>query len=241
MDLLIQTDLAAFQHILARYIALTGKLPAEVVRQKAQAIGFQLYRAFRGRQWGGDPKRVGIARAELDARVAQGRGIRVRPSVRRTMNERSLQLGARLSAIMLRSRSGRSRAKDADSAARYRAEFAHRWREAVRRELSIRERGIGYMATAFRIYRRFPGRRRIDTAPIEQPVESRRGRLIGTYTAGDESASIMAQVPGIATLAARHGLLSSAIQAETADTLDYLRRRFRDIMTEARAGASSTP
>lgn len=228
----IESNLAELTAAIRQTIALSGKTVAEVVDRKTRSLGIRLFGAFRERQWGGNVRRRGIAREELDARAAQGKGIKVRQTIIDRMDARRKGLGQARVDIFARRRAGTARANDERNLRRNFRARANLWREAVGRELKARERGIGVLAASFLWYRR-----RSSQARGTYYVRNRSGRSLGYLESADGVARIVAETPGVARVADRYGIVSSAIQAETADTLEFGRRRYLGIFEEARRSA----
>jgi hypothetical protein len=235
----IRSNLDRLVGSIQRYIALSGRTVAEVVDRKARSLGIRLFGAFRERQWGGARRRRGVALEELRARSAQGKGILVRPSImaesdaqRRNIGTLRLGLFAKVGgarAKQLRQLSAQDR-KQLRSLQRARGNL---WRDAVRRELKARERGIGVLAASFLWYRRR------SNSQGTTYVRNRTGESLGYLESAEGFARIVAETPGIARVGDRYGIVPAAIDAERADTDDFVRRRFLGIFQEAQGGAAA--
>lgn len=63
------------------YDATNKRATSELIAKKGRDLGIKLFEGFRDVQFGGDPKRRGVAQAELAARTSAGRGTKVRSAL----------------------------------------------------------------------------------------------------------------------------------------------------------------
>lgn len=206
----IESTLSLFNSALTRYItAHQGRKSVEdIMEKKGRDLGIRLFRGFRERQWGGPGRRSRtLARQELDARVAQGRGIRVRRAI---MDD---YLAARAT---LR---GRQQGKELTGA---RIEQRTRlWRSFVGRELAARQRGIGVLGASFLWYRK-----RSSQAKGTYYVLNRSAKYpLGGVERGDGFLRIFGETAGLAAVDARYDLVARALADATADIEKYFEQR----------------
>lgn len=206
----VSSTLANFNSALARYIAAHQgrKSVDDIMEKKGRDLGIKLSQGFSERKWGGPGRRSkGLARRELDARSAQGKGIRLRRSIieaylsaRAALREK--QRGKALTATRIETR-------------------ARLWRSFVGRELAARERGIGALAASFLWYRS-----RSSQARGTYYVRNRSGKYpLGGVEKGDGFFRIFGETAGLAEVDARYGIVDSAIASATADIEQYFRER----------------
>jgi hypothetical protein len=210
VNLALQSNLSLFNSALARYIAAHQgrKSVDEIMEKKGRALGVQLFLGFKSRKWGGPGKRpAGLARQELDARVANGEGIRVRRSIMQDYLKARSELR------------GKQRGKELTGA---RIEQRTRlWRSFVGRELGARQRGIGVLAAAFLWYRR-----RSSQARGVYYVKNRTGKFsLGRVERDESTFRIVGDVQGLSEVDARYGIVERAIASETADIQRYFESR----------------
>jgi hypothetical protein len=227
------SDLERFRETFRRYAELSPRGLADAIERKMRSLGIRLYGLFRERQWGGGARRRGIARAELDARAAQGRGIHVRASLRAEADAQRRNIGVLAGGLQARRAAGAAGEGDRRQARSLQRAGANLWRQIVGRELRARERGIGVLAASFLWYRR---RDRRGEGPTF--VRNRRGEPLGWAEREGDVGRIIAETPAVARIGDRYGIVQAALQAEDADTRDYIRRRFLGIFDEARQGVA---
>ena len=231
----IETSLASFNAQLARYMELSKKLPNQILEKKGRDLGIKLFEGFREHQFGGNPKRKGIAAEELRQRSARGRakgnGIRVRPSLRKryeqgreylTYSVRSFGQGARRSLLL----SDYREAKRDGRAARKRRSAL--WKKAVGMELAARESGIGVLAASFLWYRK-----RSNNSMGTFLVPNRKGKPLGYVERSENALRIVGETEGLAATDAKHQIVVGAINTATADMVEYVTRKERELFNMA--------
>lgn len=232
----IETSLDAFNAQLARYMELSKKLPNQILEKKGRDLGIKLFEGFREHQFGGNPKRKGIAAEELRQRSSQGRGIRVRPSLRKryeqgrehlTYSVRSFGQGARRSLLL----SDYREAKREGRAARKRRSAL--WKKAVGMELAARESGIGVLAASFLWYRK-----RSNNSMGTFIVPNRTGKPLGYVERSENALRIVGETEGLAATDAKHQVVVGAINTATADMVEYVTRKERELFNMAFSNAA---
>ena len=238
----IETSLASFNAQLARYMELSKKLPNQILEKKGRDLGIKLFEGFREHQFGGNPKRKGIAAEELRQRSSQGRGIRVRPSLRKryeqgrehlTYSVRSFGQGARRSLLL----SDYREAKRDGRAARKRRSAL--WKKTVGMELAARESGIGVLAASFLWVRRGRGTRwsvsqkaRVATGSGAL-VLNRTGKPLGYTQVSAGMLRIVGETEGLAATDAKHSVVTGAISTVLADMETYISAHEKQIRKES--------
>lgn len=232
----IETSLASFNAQLARYMELSKKLPDQILEKKGRDLGIKLFEGFREHQFGGNPKRKGIAAEELRQRSSQGRGIRVRPSLRKryeqgreylTYSVRSFGQGARRSLLL----SDYREAKRDGRAARKRRSAL--WKKTVGMELAARESGIGVLAASFLWFRK-----RSNNAMGTFLVPNRTGKPLGYVERSENALRIVGETEGLAATDAKHQVVVGAINTATADMVEYVTRKERELFNMAFSNAA---
>ena len=232
----IETSLASFNAQLARYMELSKKLPHQILEKKGRDLGIKLFEGFRAHQFGGNPKRKGIAAEELRQRSSQGRGIRVRPSLRKryeqgreylTYNVRRFGQGARRSLLL----SDYREAKREGRAARKRRSAL--WKKAVGMELAARESGIGVLAASFLWFRK-----RSNNSMGTFLVPNRTGKPLGYVERTENAMRIVGETEGLAATDAKYQVVAGAINTATADMVDYITRKERELFNMAFSNAA---
>ena len=232
----IETSLASFNAQLARYMELSKKLPNQILEKKGRDLGIKLFEGFREHQFGGNPKRKGIAAEELRQRSSQGRGIRVRPSLRKryeqgrehlTYSVRSFGQGARRSLLL----SDYREAKREGRAARKRRSAL--WQKAVGMELAARESGIGVLAASFLWFRK-----RSNNSMGTFLVPNRTGKPLGYVERTENAMRIVGETEGLAATDAKYQVVAGAINTATADMVDYITRKERELFNMAFSNAA---
>ena len=227
----IETSLASFNAQLARYMELSKKLPNQILEKKGRDLGIKLFEGFREHQFGGNPKRKGIAAEELRQRSSQGRGIRVRPSLRKryeqgreylTYSVRSFGQGARRSLLL----SDYREAKREGRAARKRRSAL--WKKTVGMELAARESGIGVLAASFLWFRK-----RSNNSMGTFLVPNRTGKPLGYVERTENAMRIVGETEGLAATDAKYQVVAGAINTATADMVDYITRKERELFSQA--------
>lgn len=205
------------------YDATNKRTTAELLAKKGRDLGIKLFEGFRAVQFGGDPKQRGIARSELAARAATGRGTKVREalmqryrSARRdlTFSVRSFGQGRRYATTAAERAEAR---RDGRAARQRRADL---WRKIVGAEIALRQSGIGVLAASFLMFRN-----RSSQARGTYQTPNRTGRPLGSVTVTDDSMEIASYATGIGTVESRYGIVDRALNASADDMLVYLRDR----------------
>lgn len=232
----IETSLASFNAQLARYMELSKKLPNQILEKKGRDLGIKLFEGFRVHQFGGNPKRKGIAAEELRQRSSQGRGIRVRPSLRKryeqgrehlTYSVRSFGQGARRSLLL----SDYREAKRGGRAARKRRSAL--WKKTVGMELAARESGIGVLAALFLWFRK-----RSNNSMGTFLVPNRTGKPLGYVERTENAMRIVGETPGLSAVDAKYHVVVGAINTATADMVEYVTRKERELFNMAFSNAA---
>ena len=232
----IETSLASFNAQLARYMELSKKLPNQILEKKGRDLGIKLFEGFREHQFGGNPKRKGIAAEELRQRSSQGRGIRVRPSLRKRYEQgrEHLTYSVRSSGQVARSSlllSDYREAKREGRAARKRR--SDLWQKAVGMELAARESGIGVLAASFLWFRK-----RSNNSMGTFLVPNRTGKPLGYVERTENAMRIVGETEGLAATDAKYQVVAGAINTATADMVDYITRKERELFNMAFSNAA---
>ncbi len=244
ITLTTKMESAAFNSALGRYMKLTKMLPADVLNKKGGDLGIRLYKRFSAVKFGGPgKKRSGLAKAELAARTASGKGTKVRTSLRDEYLAARKQLRRESSSLV---RLMRLKQSDATQGVlqrlRGRSALARigLWQSTVRKEVSLRQKGIGALASSFLWYRSTYKRRYsvsrggfVIGGSRKEFVRNRTGKAIGYIETGDNYVRIVSNAPGIDAVDRRHGIVASALSEATADTLLYVRRKEREAFARA--------
>jgi len=227
----IETTLEKFNERFARYTELNKRAPDMLLEHKGRDLGIKLFEGFREHQFGGNPKRKGIAAEELRQRSSQGRGIRVRPSLRKryeqgreylTYSVRSFGQGARRSLLL----SDYREAKREGRAARKRRSAL--WKKTVGMELAARESGIGVLAASFLWFRK-----RSNNSMGTFLVPNRTGKPLGYVERTENAMRIVGETEGLAATDAKYHVVAGAINTATADMVDYITRKERELFSQA--------
>ena len=232
----IETTLEKFNERFARYAELNKRAPDMLLEHKGRDLGIKLFEGFREHQFGGNPKRKGIAAEELRQRSSQGRGIRVRPSLRKryeqgreylTYSVRSFGQGARRSLLL----SDYREAKREGRAARKRRSAL--WKKTVGMELAARESGIGVLAASFLWFRK-----RSNNSIGTFLVPNRTGKPLGYVERTENAMRIVGETEGLAATDAKYQVVAGAINTATADMVDYITRKERERFNMAFSNAA---
>lgn len=208
------------------YDATNKRATSELIAKKGRDLGIKLFEGFRDVQFGGDPKRRGIANAELAARTASGRGTKVRPELLARYRTARAQFGKEIRRYgQARRKARQSGTLDQWSAARdqgnaIREKRRELWSSIVGAEIALRQSGIGVLAASFLMFRN-----RSSQARGTYQVPNRTGRPLGSVTVTDDSIEIASYAAGIGTVESRYGIVDRALNASAADMLVYLRDR----------------
>ena len=174
-------------------------------------------------QFGGDPKRRGIAAAELAARTSSGRGTKVRSALLARYQSARKDLGFSVRSFGQAGRYATTKAERAEARRDGRAARKRRadlWRKIVGAEIALRQSGIGVLAASFLMFRN-----RSSQARGTYQTPNRTGRPLGFVTVTDDSMEIASYATGIGTVESRYGIVDRALNASADDMLVYLRDR----------------
>lgn len=219
-DVTLQSNIDRFNATFQRYVDAwtargNGTLD-DALEKKGRDLGIKLFQGFRDRKWGGPGRHPGLARAELDVRAAEGRGIRVRSTLMREY------LKAR---TLLRNFVGPQKRGGVARMIRAKVRL---WQSFVGRELGLRQSGIGVLAVSFLWYRS-----RKPQSGVYY-VKNRTRRPIGAVEKGDGFLRIIGDALGLSEVDARYGIVAKAISDSEADMLQY----FRNIQIKAQFEAA---
>jgi len=222
--LTVTHNLAQFNAAFARYAdtwtARGHGTLEDALEKKGRDIGIKLWQAFATHKWGGLGKpQKGLARAELDARASSGIGIKLRAS---------------LMAEYLSQRTDLRAATAGKHGAGVIGKKIRLWQKFVGKELAARQRGIGYLSTAYLWFRK----RTTDSRGVFL-VQNRRGVPIGAVDRGEGFFRIMGDAPGSSVVDSRYAVVSGVLSSATADIEAYLSTRERENFSAAFASMGS--
>ena len=213
----IQTNLAIFNAAFTQYAeqwtARGHGTLEDALEKKGRDLGIKLFQGFRAHKWGGAGKAPkDLARTELDARVAEGKGIRVRFT------------------LMQEYLAERSKLRE-----KYRGKHNHRgtmakislWQKFVGKELALRQSGIGVLAAAFLWYRS-----RSNNAQGTFYVRNKVGRPIGGVIRGDGTFRIVGDIEGLSEVDVRYGIVQQSLRTVEVDMLTYLAQRNNEMVKQ---------
>lgn len=208
----VESNLKEFNAAFARYVEVwTARghgILDDALEKKGRDIGIRLWKGFTAHKWGGAGKPPSnLARSELDDRAAEGRGIKVRASLR------DEYLAARTEL--------RNATRGKKTAGVIKKKIAL-WQSFVGRELALRQRGIGVLAASFLWFRK---RGRGNGVYL---VPNRRGRAIGAVERGPTFFRIIADVAGQSVVDSRYAIVESVLAGATEDIESYLKTRERE-------------
>lgn len=219
---------------------------AELIAKKGRDLGIKLYEGFKGVQFGGDPKRRGIARAELDSRTASGRGTRVREALMRRYQSARKDLGFSVRSFGQAARYAGDRAERAEARRDARAARKRRaalWQKIVGAEVALRQSGIGVLAASFLMFRKakrwsISGGEYVGNRTREF-TRNRTGQPLGSVSVSEDGIEIASYAKGIGQVEQRYGISSAALDASATDMLIYLRDRNALHLIDALNGKAS--
>lgn len=223
MENTLESNISQWNAAFAEYVKYTSKTPQEALEHKVKALGIALWRGFTGHQFGGMPRNKNIAQLELAGRTAAHRGTKVRATLFAIYEQTKASLQAKAKSLRQQKKnfggtlnqwSGIQSSIDANRAARVGA-----WQDIVAREVDARQGGIGVLGAAF-LWFRYRGK-----GEGRRVMPNRRGKTIGSVDVKDGLAVIAGNVDGMTEVDARYGVVAKAIQDETADTLEYVKKR----------------
>ncbi len=205
------------------YDATNKRATAELIAKKGRDLGIKLFEGFRDVQFGGDPKRRGIAAAELAARTSAGRGTKVRSALLARYQSARKDLGFSVRSFGQAGRYATTKAERAEARRDGRAARKRRadlWRKIVGAEIALRQSGIGVLAASFLMFRN-----RSSQVRGTYQTPNRTGRPLGSVTVTDDSIEIASYATGIGTVESRYGIVDRALNASADDMIVYLRDR----------------
>ena len=226
MEILIEHNLAAFNEALLQYAKWCSDTPQMALQRKVDFLGKRIWTGFSQHEFGGFPRKRGVAKAELQTRTAEKRGTFVRASLLAAYQKTAKGLRERAKVI---SQSLRHFMGTLDQWGTLKKDLARNqnarinaWQAAVGREISLRQSGIGELAAAFRWSH---------GAPLEigkRTVQNRQGKTMGIVEIGEGEASITAELPGVTTVDQRYAIVAQALADETDDTMEYVERKMAE-------------
>ena len=95
-------------------------------------------------------------------------------------------------------------------------------------ELAARESGIGVLAASFLWYRK-----RSNNAMGTFLVPNRTGKPLGYVERTENAMRIVGETPGLGTVDAKYSVVVGAINTATADMVDYITRKERELFSQA--------
>jgi hypothetical protein len=212
ITLLTETNLAAFNAVLTRYMDATGKLPDDVLDKKGRDLGIKLFQGFSDHKFGGPgKKKSGLAKAQLAARTTSGEGTKVRASLLKEYFARRGQL--------------RASAKSTLGNIKRRIRL---WQSIVGREIALRQRGIGVLAASFLWFRG-----RSSQAKGTYYVRNKTGAPLGSVEKGSGFLRILGFTEGLSSVDARYSIVIHALAEAREDMLAYVERKERELIRAA--------
>lgn len=216
MSQTIETNLSKFVDTFRRYVsqwtANGNGTTEDALEKKGRDLGIKLFQGFRAHKWGGGGKAPrDLARAELDARVAAGAGIRVRGVLMQEYLTARGNLRAHRDPTMPNGQRWLTTAK------------INLWQQFVGKELGLRQSGIGVLAASFLWFRS-----RSSQARGTYYVKNRVGHPLGGVERGEGFFRIVGFTEGLSEVDARYGIAADAIAESEADMRTYLDQRITD-------------
>jgi len=216
----IQSNIDAFNAAFAEYVKYTSKTPQKALEHKVMRLGFALWQGFSAHEFGGYPRRPGIARAELAARTIAGLGTKIRGWLMDVYLAERSKLRSETKAIRGRQYMGLQSAKNAGVEKTNREARVRLWQKIVGTEVAFRQRGIGMLGAAFLWYRW-----RHNSAKGRFLQRNTSGKTLGSVEVGDGVATIEGNVAGLDVVGVRYGIVNKAITDQTADMLNFVKDR----------------
>lgn len=235
LEVTITTDpanatLQRWGEVFAAYAGTSKRRLADLIAKKGRDLGIKLFEEFQEVQFGGDPKKRGIARAELATRTAAGRGTAVREVLMKRYRSARKDLGFSVrsfgqAARYATTKEERAEARrDGRAARRRRADL---WRKIVGAEIALRQSGIGVLAASFLMFRRSKrwsvSQETYVRTGAHDFVTNRTGRPLGSVQTSDDGIEIASYADGIGEVERRYGIADAALNASADDMLVYLR------------------
>jgi hypothetical protein len=215
----IESNLAEYNRALSVYLDYHPEARRDALEHKVANLGLALARGFREHQFGGIPRRRGLAMGQLASRTANGQGTKVRGSLLDEYRTRRTGLLKKRRGLRAHLMAGGTIAQmiaaDRGLNANRQAGISL-WQQVVGREVKTRQSGIGYLAAAFQWYRtRGKGE-------DKRLVQNRSKSPIGYVQVQGESAVIVGELAGISEIDERYQIVNKALKDETDDTMEYI-------------------
>lgn len=214
------------------YDETNKRATAELLAKKGRDLGIKLFEGFRDVQFGGDPKRRGVAAAELAVRTSSGRGTKVRSALLARYQSARKDLGFSVRSFGQAGRYATTKAERAEARRDGRAARKRRadlWRKIVGAEIALRQSGIGVLAASFLMFRRSQRWSISQDSYVRTGahdfIPNRTGRPLGSVQVTDDSMEIASYATGIGQVEQRYGIVDRALNASADDMLIYLRDR----------------
>lgn len=226
MTLNASINLTRLNRILPIYQEVARKAPSEAIAKQGSKIGFEISKRLRV-----FAPPAGKVRAEREAALASGEGLRIRPSVLEWAKEKTVATASDIKsrkAILYREKGKTGKVKK--NARSF-------WQLARGREISLRERGRGYSGYVARVRRletlgeksggtaRLLHRGRHQQLVASATLTSRRGgaELVISYGATGTEAGEALSTPRAAAV------IDTALGVVAADMEAYLARKIREV------------
>jgi len=212
----IETNISSYNATLGRYMDETKKMPNEVLDAKGRDLGIKLYQGFALHKFGGPgKKRAGLAKAELAARTAAGRGTHVRQSLVEEYLQQRAQLRSSIKSF-IGPRNSRQELRTIKDRVRL-------WQSFVGREIALRQRGIGMLAASFLWYRG-----RSSQAKGIYYVKNHTGHPLGFVEKGEGFLRMVGLADGLSTVDSRYGIVASSLSTAEQDMQVYIERKLSE-------------
>jgi hypothetical protein len=236
----IETNMAAFNSTLAQYMALSSKTPDEVLEKKGRDLGIRLFQKFSAVKYGGPgARKAGLAKLDLKARTADGRGTKLRPSVLQEYLQQRTALRRDAAEIKsgISGYAGALSKRDANKNNRTILKSAldriNLWQSYVGKEVALRQRGIGVLAASFLWYRK-----RSSQARGTYFVRNQTSKVLGYVEKGENFLRIVGETEGLAKVDSRYGIVSAAIVEAQQDMVEYINTKQSALSRQLFGGAA---
>lgn len=191
----ITSTVEEFKAAFARYMEYTRKTPDEALEKKAKNINIRVAKYYQERQFGGLPRKKGIAKSEAMARFAAGQGILVRPSL--MAEYRAAKAGMN--------------GKDATGL----------WQSYVMKEIAKRSQGVGFLGASFLAYRKRSEGQLGQVFAVNQGGRGI-GFIDKQKTLNGGKMTIASLADGSGTVNERYGIIAAAIADETFEFTQWM-------------------
>jgi hypothetical protein len=216
-------NLADLNRALARYIALSGKLPGEAIAKQGGKFAYTLSRRLRGLA-----PRKGSIRAERLSALARGEGVRIRPRIREALMRR---LGAHSD---VRTRQTRfMRGKKSVATIRRGGKRLNLQALMVQRELNTREAGRGFLSVSAR----YPRELKISGAAESRfgPVLSKAGVSLSAdaharFTWNPSQSELSGQAGAGLSRPKARAIIALSLRDVTRDIRAYIERKVKEAL-----------